>query len=344
MAITYTESWEKSFSESRNDREVTVEFHVVSDDAVLTPWNYQLATEATSGAAFPPPGAVRPEDPRYFLDRRSAPSFEGPRYAVVTAVYRIGSGGPSSEDDPLNQPTRYRFRPITNSESTDTDALGNPLLNSAGDPFGQSVQGSYNSYIVEAARNEAAFDPAIAVSYHNKLNQATFQLAGKTINPGEALCTGIYPTSAYTLQDPYVEVTYSFEIRERLTLRDGTRVPAFVYRLLDQGRQAWIAEDDKKVGIYLRNGKKPNPAPVQSDILLDNGAPIGEPNDGGNTYWSVDPGFDPKRGKGWAQRPQVIVPPLLAIERIPVSGDEQKTVSWLIYQKYIETDFNGLNL
>lgn len=352
MPLTYTESWEKAFSESTTDREITTEAHIVGDASTLvTPFNYATATEETSGAAFPVIGQFRTENPRYRLHRRSAPTNEGPRYAKVQLVWRTGKfGGNEASDDPLNAPIRYRFRPVTNGEPTDVayDANGDlivPITNSAGDPFSSPVQGSYNSYIFEAVRNEAAFDPAFAISFQDKLNQGNFTFAGKTIQPGEALCTGIFPSGGYTLQDEYVSVTYQFEVRERLTLQDGSRAPAFVHRLLDQGRQGWIHGDGgpfRKVAIHHRNGEVPNPTPVSYDVLLNAGVPVNEPADNAKDWWSVDPAFNPQNGKGWEPNSQVSVPDLLAIDQNFNNPD--RPVTWLLYRKHKETDFSGLNL
>jgi hypothetical protein len=348
MAITYTESWAQSFSEDSDNREVTVEYHVSSDGDPVTAFNYKTATHATTGAPFPAKGQQRSEDTRYRLHRFSAPQNEGPRYAIVSTVWKVGPfGGDQTEDDPLNTPTRYRWRPVTETAPTDQayDAGGKfiPLLNSAGDPFSGTVTGFTNSYIIEATRNEASFDQAFAVSFQNKLNQAAFQIAGTTLQAGEALCTGIFPPSDYTLDTevtPYVPVTYQFTVRERLTLTGGGRVTAFCHRILDQGRRGWIeAGALTRVPIYDTNGGDvQNPTPVSTDVPLDKGVPIGEPGDGGKRYYSVHTDFNPDDGKGWAVNNQVAVPPLLAQDKT-TSG-----VTFLYYRKHISTDFSGLNL
>ena len=352
MAITYTESWEKAFGESTSDREITTTAHVVGDaSTVVTPFNYYTATEATSGALLPILGQQRAENPRYRLHRRSAPVNEGPRYVTVQLVWRTGKfGGSESTDDPLNAPTQYRFRPVTNGEPTDvafgaTGVRDVPIVNSAGDPFTSPVQGSYNSYIFEAVRNEANFDPAFAISFQDKLNQGNFTFGGKSIQPGEALCTGIFPAGGYTLEDEYVAVTYQFEVRERLTLKDGSKVSAFVHRLLDKGRQGYIhgaGGPFRKVAIHHRNGETPNPQPISYDVLLNEGVPVNEPADNAKDWWSVDPEFDPANGKGWEPNTQVSVPDLLAIDKNADNPD--RPVTWLIYRKHQETDFSGLNL
>lgn len=347
MAITYTESWAQSFSESTDSRSITLELHVVSDDAVLTAVNYKTATHATTGALFPLIGTPLANtlliEPSYTLRSRSAPSFEGPRYATVQCVYERGPfGGNEENDDPLTNPVRYRFREVTNAEPTDADAEGNPLLNSAGDPFASPVNTYYNSYILEATRNEAVFNAPLAVSYHNKINLGGFQIAGISLNPGEVLCTGISPPSEYKLNDPYVPVTYKFEIRERLRLSDGTRLTSFIHRILDQGRRAYTAEG-VKVAIYDRNGDVPNPTPVVSDVLLDEGWPsTPDGADPATTWWSIDPSFNPDIGKGWAKNSQIASPPLVAIDRR--TDADKPPVTWLFYRKYEETDFSGLNL
>lgn len=339
MAITYTESWSQPFSDTLDSRQVSIEYHVVDDTNPLTAVSYQTATHATTAAAFPSKGAFWPLDTRYRLHSLSAPAFKGPRYAVVTGVYKVGPfGGREEEEDPFARPTQYRWRPVTQSEQVDIDADGNPILNSAGDPFSNPLQGFLNTYILEATRNEPAFNAPMAVQYQNTVNADAFTLAGNTIQPGEALCTGIFPQSSYTLSQEYVEVTYQFEIRERLTLNGGARVTAHVFRVLDQGRQAFI-HGLKKVAIYNTNGDGAEPSLVSNDVPLDRGAPIGEPGDGGKNFTSVESEFDPANGKGWQINTQVTVPPLLAINKDPASG-----VTFLYYRKHKEFNFGGLSL
>lgn len=339
MAITFTESWSQPFSDTLDTRTVSIAFHVVDDTNPLTAVSYRSSTNATSGVPFPSKGDVWGLDTRYRLHSLSAPEFKGPRYAVVTGTYKTGPyGGAEEEEDPFARPTQYRWRPVTQSAQADLDADGNPILNSAGDPFSNPVQGFFNTYIVEATRNEPAFNSPMAVQTQNTVNADSFQLAGNTIQPGEALCTGIFPGSAYTLSQEYVEVTYQFEIRERLTLNGGARVTAHVFRVADKGRQGWI-HGGNKVAIYNTNGDGSDPSLVSNDIPLDQGVPIGEPGDAGANYMSVEADFDPDNGKGWVINPQVTVPPLLAINKDGNSG-----VTFLYYKKYGTMNFGGLNL
>lgn len=347
MAITYTESWDQSFSDTLNERQVTIDYHVVDDTNPLTAVSYKSATEATSGASFPIKGQVWASDTRYRLHSLSSPKFKGPRYAVVTGTYKTGPfGGSETEDNPFAVPTRYRWRPVTQSEQRDTDIEGRPLLNSAGDPFSTPVQGYINTYIVEAVRNEAAFNAPLAVQYQNTVNNDSFQLAGSTIQAGEALCTGIFPASAYTLGQEYVEVTYQFEIKERLTLFGGGRVTAHVYRIMDQGRQGFVDAGGalSKVPIYYRNGDGDinNPTLAPTDVPLDRGAPLGEPGAGGTTYWSIDAAFNPP-DKGWIDNPQVSAPPLLAIDKDP-DPPAGSGITFLFYRKHAEANFGALGL
>jgi len=342
MAITYTESWDQSFNDTKDDRDVAVTLHVVSDAAVLNGSNVLTATHATSGAAFPSKGDAWPNNFRYRLHSRRAASFSGPRYAKVQLIYKTGPfGGEEATDDPLQAPVRYRWRPITQGEPTDIDIDGNPIINSAGDPFANPVQGFLNSYILEATRNEAGFNQQQAVMFQNAINSTAIQFGGSTIEAGEAKCTGIYPANDFTLVDEYVPVTYQFEIRERLTLGDGRRITSFVHRILDQGRQAWLY-DGSKVPIYNRNGTIANPTPVTRDVPLDRGVPIGEPGDGGETYYSVEVNFNPP-DRGWSDNPQesnkVNEPPLLAIDKDPDSG-----ITFLYYKKHKELNFASLGL
>jgi hypothetical protein len=332
MAITYTIGWSHSRDDSLDDREFGSTAVIIGDSStVLTPANIFTAVHASTSAAFPAINSRSAYDNEYYLHRRSAPVFKGPRFAEVQLVYRRGRGsGREETDDPLAAPVRYRWRFGTTSEATDADVNGNPLLNSAGDPFADTIQTDIGSLFVDAIRNEAAFDPQYALSYLNKINSDAFQIAGQGIQPGQALCKGITPAE-YTLQSNYVEVTYSMELRGYFP---GTKFTQFIHRLMDKGRRGWIYQDQLvDIGLRGDSGDNADTIPVGDDVPLVNGIPMED-----DKYVGVAANFDPDDGRGWADQ---------GVRRAPDATRHvnQKTgVNFLLYGKHDTVPFGGLGL
>lgn len=337
MPIVYTQSWEASRSDTLDSREFgTIITVVATAGEVLNPVNVTTATHATSGAPLPTLNSTSPLDTRYYVRSVSFPRFDGPRYATISVTYGLGKGsGKEEEEDPLNASLRYSVRNGVSTEATDADVDGNALLNSAGDPFAGTVQTNISALFIDVTRNESAFNLQQAIAFTNKVNSGQFSLAGYPINPGEAYCVGIQPATQYSLGDTFVEVVYSFELRERLTLANGGRVTAFIHRLLDQGKRGWatipggggdsVRLDDIAVG----GGENIDPSPVSSDVLLDgNGQPLEK-----TAFQGMEDNWE-----AWAAPPANKAPN--AIRDV----NPNTNATFLLYDKHFTANFAGLGL
>jgi len=337
MAIVYTTSWEASRNDSYDAREFgTIATVIATAGEVLNPVNVYSALHQTSNAPLPVVGQASPLDSRYFVQSINH-RIRGPHFAEIAISYKLGKGsGEQEEEDPLNNPVRYRVRNGITSEATDADVNGNPLLNSAGDPFSGTVQTNISAIFIDAIRNESAYNFPQAIAYTNKVNADVFSLAGYPIQPGEAYCLGIHPESDFKLDDTYVTVVYSFEIRDRLALNNGDRVTAFIHRLLDQGRRGWAyaTGDGANIqDIYSKNGDGTDPTQVSSDIRLRDGIPLER-----DSHITNNPNFDDSDGRGWqAQTPPGKAPG--ATRDIQATG-----ATFLLYQKHLTANFGALGL
>lgn len=337
MAIEYTQSWEASRSDTLDSREFgTVITVVATAGEVLNPVNVTTATHATTGAPLPVLNSVSPLDPRYYVRSISFPRFDGPRYATLGVSYGLGKGsGREEEEDPLSVPLRYSVRNGVSGEATDADVNGKALLNTAGDPFSGTVQTNVSALFIDVTRNETAYNLPQAIAFTNKTNADQFSLAGYPINPGEAYCVGIQPTGQYSLGDTFVEVVYSFELRERLTLANGDRVTAFIHRLLDQGKRGWAStpggggDSVRLVDIAVGGGVNAEPSPVSSDVLLDGkGSPLEK-----DSFVGVDDEWE-----AWVEPPEEKAPN--AVRDV----NEDTNATFLLYQKHFTANFAELGL
>ena len=339
MAIVYTTSWEADRSDTYDSREFSqIATVIATAGETLTPVNIKTATHQTTGAVLPDVGSQSDIDSRFYV-QAVRPRISGPRFASVGLSYRLGKGsGEQEEEDPLNNPVRYRIRNGVSGDTTDADVNGNPLLNSAGDPFNGTVQTNIAAIYVDVIRNESAYNLPNAIGYTNKVNEDNFTLAGYPINPGEAYCLGIQPEGDYKLNDDYVTIVYSFEIRERYTLQNGNRVTAFIHRLLDQGKRGWAYGEDggEEIGdICPKNGGDSLPSAVTSDVVLDGqGTPLEK-----DSYVTPNPNFDQGGGRGWQ--------PQAAPGKAPNAVrdvDPNTAATFLLYEKYLTATMGGLGL
>jgi hypothetical protein len=339
MAIVYTTSWETSRSDSLDSREFgTIATVVATAGETLNAVNVKTAVHATTGDPLPVLNSVSPLDSRYYVRSISLPRLEGPRYATLAITYGIGRGsGPEEEEDPLAVPLRYRVRNGVSSEATDADVNGNALLNSAGDPFGSTVQTNASAIFIDVIRNETDYNLPQSIAFTNKTNEDTFSLAGYPINPGEAYCTGIQPEGDYSLGDDFKTIVYSFELRERLTLGNGDRVTSFIHRLLDQGKRGWgygLGNGAALEDIYSKNGDGTERTPVSADVLLNDGIPLDR-----SSHVTNNENFDDAAGRGWE--------PQAAPGKAPnaVRDVNQDTLAtFLLYQKHLTANFAELGL
>lgn len=342
MAIVYTLSWETNLSVSNDSREFgKIAYVVATAGETLDEFNVLGARHVTTNALLPQLNTPSSTDPRYYVQRVSAPRFDGPRAAEVAISYRLGKGsGEQEEEDPLSVPLRYRVRNGVSGEPTDSDVNGKPLVNSAGDPFSGTVNTNISALYIDVVRNEGAYDLNRAYQFTNTINGDGFVLAGYAIRPGEAYCLGIEPEREFKLNDPYVPVVYSFELRPLRTLANGNEANQFIHRLLDQGQRAWGygsgGGDYELAQIHHKAGDGTDITPVSSDVLLSgDGTPLDQ-----SGYVTTNPNFDQEDNKGW--EPQVG-----GNDKAPNAErdvDANTGATFLLYQKFKTSNFSELGL
>lgn len=179
---------------------------------------------------------------------------------LVRAIYETPADGnshpgPGAQTDPLDMPPTIYWEIGSTSEEIDRDVNGNPLTNSAGDPY-TGVTREFTTYYLILEQNEASFDVDKAGDYSNYVNSHNFSITGVgTFAAGNLLCKTIAPCEPYTSGASYVRVRYTFE----------ARVDGFKRRFRDEGVYAWYSNSgDKKGQIYLKTGEQ-----ITAPVLLD---------------------------------------------------------------------------
>jgi hypothetical protein len=100
------------------------------------------------------------------------------------------------------------------TEPSDEDPEGNPVINSAGDPFSPSPIFDQPVIFLNVRRYEPApFNVARMLKFVGKVNKGQMTVQGFTIDDGQMLCRKIAPAIAYTRADAILPIDYNFELR-----------------------------------------------------------------------------------------------------------------------------------
>jgi hypothetical protein len=191
---------------------------------------------------------------------------KGPQNFVLDVNY--GPIGATTVDtSKLNLPPTYQPDLTLVTEPVDRDIHGNPIVNSAMDPFQQNPSKQLVDVHYTYKRWEKSFNGPFALNFMGKVNADQFNMPGfGTVDPGQALCLRIAPASEYDRNTKAVQNVYSFHIRE-----DG-----FKTRILDKGRRGFYQGGTDT--IYTKNSSGKAGDPVSDDVLLDFGVPFNQDN------------------------------------------------------------------
>jgi len=123
---------------------------------------------------------------------------------IVTANY----GTPEEEENPLNERPKVSWSLAQFQENVEYDINGKPILNSAGEPYSEPVQIDQSRLVLTITRNEASFNPALALAYADAVSATTFKgaPAGKvkvaniasTEEEHKNVAGGVYSKTTYT--------------------------------------------------------------------------------------------------------------------------------------------------
>ena len=273
MAWTVTEITGTA-SRGISQRRYTRRWRVISDAVVLHP---ALAI----GQAPVVEGALFAYDLNAFcktIDADYENADDSRKVIIVTATYETGSGGDEQveNEDPLQDRPDIRWGSRTVRLPVRVDINGDPIQNSAGQPFDPLPEEDFQVLVYEYSHNIASYSEANARSYRGAINDDNFTLAGLSISPYQARIVGINASNAE---------------------RNGTRYwrESVVVEIVDDWRLTLVDEGlMKKSGIadgpgdphYIGGGESvvtpildANGNPIFEPTLLDgNGAPLG----GGN--------------------------------------------------------------
>ena len=162
-------------------------------------------------SAFPNGFSVYGPDPLCTLKRREASqnkAEENSSVWTVTLEYSSDTGDPAdSQDDPLDEPTKWSRITSKGEIPFTEDILGDAVVNAAGDAFDPPIMIDDSKTIFRAVKNYPGFDDNQVEGYVNTTNSATF--LGKAA--GLLRCSSIDVEKAFKNNVAYYVYTFEFE-------------------------------------------------------------------------------------------------------------------------------------
>ena len=206
-------------------RTYTRTFRVVTNNPTDSAYIARLATDPNTGLTIPSIGnywyvSATDKDFGSFVESiecRLMSASANPSESVweVTCNYGPYEALPQ---DPTQWPLRIDWGEAADKKSVIVDINGNAIVNSAGDPFKDSIEIDDNRTVLTVVQNMLTYDPQVAGNYRGHLNVAAFAgFAPKTV-----LCTNITASLRFdknagggTGEGSYYEVTFIFQINEK---------------------------------------------------------------------------------------------------------------------------------
>lgn len=219
MAFTVNEV-QGNASRGISQRAYTRVWRVESDAAIAHPSLAIAQAPVVEGAIFP-------YDTLAVCQRITADyeDINATRQIVlVTGTYETGSGGTEQVEDenPLNDRPDIRWGERTVRLPVRVDIDGNPIQNSAGQPFDPLPEEDFRIVIYEYSHNVASIDPSRTNEYRGAVNNDNLVIGGLPVEPFQARMGSIEHQNAERNGIRYWRESITVEIVDdhRLTLVD----------------------------------------------------------------------------------------------------------------------------
>lgn len=208
-----------------------------------------------------------------------ASDINAQRISPVLFEVSVTYTSPTGEDDqnPLDEPAKYRFTHVASEEEIDQDINGELIATECGETFDPAVRDTFYDTVITVTKNLASYDPLFAGDYINSTNDATFNLANAAFPRGSVLITGFDGEEVIDDDFSYFVQTITFQVR--ITFDEDVVPQREVWwkRILHQGMYCFV--DDKKV-LATVNGQNA----VKPVLLADDGTLLPE---GDTPVWKV---------------------------------------------------------
>lgn len=204
VSVTLKHDGASSKRDQAGNRTYTRTWIVITDSPHVGPQAVLDAVPVVTGMYYDTGTEV---DTRAFcLALSAAPVAGDSKQWEVTAEY--GPFDPVEfPENPMDRDPEISWDYQRAQEAAERDVDGNPIQNKAGDSFDPPLLKDVRRPILKLTRNEAEFDPALAYTYHDKINSTPFFGAG----PGYVKVEGITPRRVHNQSVGwYWQVDYEF--------------------------------------------------------------------------------------------------------------------------------------
>lgn len=175
--------------------------------------------------------------------------------------------------DPFSEPPTLRGRGEEVEVAVAYDNAGNPVLNSAGEPFANAPTISLPTLVFEVSQLRRTFDPSLITSLQGHVNDAEWQ----GWPAGSVLCKSVTASRTWNSDtDSWAwDTSYEFAMREPIESGGVDVLPGWTLQILDCGYSA-------------KDGTNPN------KLILDKtGATVSDPVPLDGAGGRLDPADDP---------------------------------------------------
>lgn len=217
-------------------------------------------------------GGTHPEAGLMFCTELSGDNAGGPFAWTVTAQF--SSIAPTAtEENPLNEPPRYKWEKAEMTVMTDRNYEGHVFRNSAWDVPSNLQPRTITMLTVTVLLNEPMYDPRPAMGFMDHVNENEFTVKGVPFLPLTGLCKRIIPDRAISSRDKFVPNIYEIHFLPGFTPKElSGDVSPWDFAFPDKGPRAYT-----RVGSVLTPGLFYNAStePYAGDAMLDGtGFPI----------------------------------------------------------------------
>ena len=301
--IDITETTDADYTPSKSGRTAKRTFTVKldgTDTAAAAPF---VAVRASAGGVrVPRVGETHPNDP-WLIVGNIAPKRIGHGILwEITVNYATksttGTGGGTGADNPLEEPPRISESYRTTVEPIDTDTDGNPIVNSALEPFDPPLSEEVVDRILTISHNRIDRIRDLE-DFQGSVNADDVKVRGETIRAGTARIF-------ITQDEVFVSKGFSYYATQfEITIREKGQMPklsqTWERRLLDQGFREYLGRATLAIEGVVEIGD-----PLYANFVDQNGKQITEPTkldgkggklkDKANPVWLY---YKTKRKKSW---------------------------------------------
>lgn len=214
---------------------VTKQFVVEWDGAEDADWMVVHSRTATDGAiSVPQPYDPHPADPWAYVNHVAVAPGDGPKQWIVNVTYK-------SWQNPLAAPPKVSWSFASSNEPIDRDIFDRAVTNSARETYDPPISEDVDDILLRITRNEAGYNPMVALDYKNSINSDVFYGAA----PGIAKLKNF--SGDLQLGGPSEWYVINYEVQFRL---DGWK-----RRMLDQGFRTYDSATGEYTTIVDSKGK-----------------------------------------------------------------------------------------